>query len=291
MKRFRAAALLAAAAFACACASAPKRPADADAFLYPSTPTGQLDAAAAREIERAWRDVLAGAAGSAERRLVKLLRKQSGLLPAETALAYARLSAGRLEEAEAGFEAVLSRAPEYVPALAGAGSLALRRGDSERALEHYRRAAAVAPDDARLRKRVAELKLQVTEKRLAAARAAREAGRPDEASGQYRAALEAAPEVAEARLELAALLEEQADVSGAIAVLEADPGGERAVLLRLAELLVTQGEQERALGAYRTLLARDPQDVEAQRRAGELRQPWSFARCPRSTSASTAPRA
>jgi tetratricopeptide (TPR) repeat protein len=280
MNRPCAALLAAAALLASACASAPRRPVDAEAYLFPSARPGQLDPAAAREIERAWRDVMAGDAGPAERRLLKLLRREPGLAQAETALAYARLQAGRLEQATVGFEEVLGRAPEYVPALAGAGSAALRRGDSERALELYRRAVAVEPGDARLRRRLAELKLQVTERRVAAGRAAREAGRFEEAVAEYGVALDAAPEVAEVRLELAGLLEQQGDPSGAVAVLEGEPGGDRGVLMRLAELLQAQGEPERALGAYRALLARDPADAEAQRRADELRQLLEFQRMP-----------
>jgi tetratricopeptide (TPR) repeat protein len=270
----------AAALFGPGCASAPVRPPASEDYSFPSAHPGKLGAAAAREIERAWQDVLGGDAGAAERRLVKLLRREPGLVPAETALAYARFRAGRLEPAAVGFEAVLSRTPEYVPALAGAGSVALRRGESERALELYRRAVAVQPGDPRLRRRLAELKLQVTERRVAAARVARDAGRLEEAADEYRVALQAAPEVAEVRLELAGLLEEQGDPTAAVAVLEADPGAEREILLRLAELLLGLGERERALGVYRTLLARDPEDAEAQRRASEVRLVLEFEQMP-----------
>jgi tetratricopeptide (TPR) repeat protein len=280
MRRSWAAPLLGAALLFPGCASAPVRPPESEDYIFPSARLGPIGAPAARELDRAWQDVLAGKAEAAERRLDKLLKREPGLLPAETALAYARLRGAKLPSATAGFDAVLERAPEYVPALVGAGSAARRRGDPEAALGFYKRAVAVDTTDPRLRRRLAELKLQVTERRVTSARAARDAGGFAEAAADYRAALEAAPELAEVRLELAALLERQADVEGAAAVLEADPSGERSVLLRLAELRSGLGDHERALGAYRTLLARDPQDGEAQRRASETRLALEFAQMP-----------
>jgi Tfp pilus assembly protein PilF len=224
--------------------------------------------------------VLDGRTAAAEKRLAKVLARNPGLLPAETALAYSRLRAGKLAQAESAFDSLLQKAPEYVPAVVGAGSVALRKGDPEQALGFYRRAVAAEPADPRLRRRLAGLKLQVTERRVAAARAAREQGRPADAVAEFQAALDAAPEVAEVRVELAELLVAQADVAGAVAVLEADPGGDRAVLLRLGELLAGEREFERAIAAYRVLLARDPGDAEALARATELRQAREFEEMP-----------
>lgn len=280
MRTLRAALLLAAAAGLLACASARVRPSEGEDYLFPSWRPGEVRREAAREIERAWREVLAGNSAAAERRLLKLLRRDPRLLPADTALAYARGRGGELSSAAAGFDAVLERAPEYAPALAGAGSLARRGGDPEKALSYYRRALNADPHDAQMRRRVAELKLQVTERRVAAARTARGDGRLRDAAMEYRAALEAAPEVPEVRLELAGLLVEDGDVAGAIAALEADPLGDRTLLLRLGELLAGQGENGRALGAYRLLLTRDPTDREALRRAHDVRQALEFEQMP-----------
>lgn len=278
MTRALAAAVLGATA-ALACATVRTRPPDNEDYIFPAWPAGQPRTAAS-EVERAWQDVLDGRTASAEKRLATVLRRHAGLLPAETALAYSQLRGGRLEQAAAGFESVLARAPEYVPAVVGAGSVALRKGEPEEALRFYRRAQAAEPRDPRLRRRLAELKLQVTERRVGAARAAREQGRSEDAAAEFRAALDAAPEIAEVRLELAGLLLEQADVAGAVATLEADPGGDRAVLLRLGELLAGEREYERALGAYRVLLSRDASDAEALRRATELRQAREFEEMP-----------
>ncbi len=188
-------------------------------------------------------------------------------MAARTGLAFARLRAGRLEEAAAGFDAVLTDRPDDLPALVGAASVAVRRGDADAALGFYRRAQAAAPDDALVRKRLAALRLQVTERHLGLAQAAVERGDAETAVREYASALEAAPEVAGVRLTLADLLASRGDVPGALALLEADPSGDRQAALRRAGLLMEQQEFARAAEVYRGLMARDPADEEA--RAGE----------------------
>ena len=106
-----------------------------------------------------------------------------------------------------------------MPALVGAGVLAQKRQDHPAALDYFRRALAGRPGEASLLRRVAELKLQITERRVAEAHAALEAGDPGTAEARYREALEAAPEVAGVRLELAELLESGGDPSAAADVL------------------------------------------------------------------------
>ena len=248
----------------------PKLPATED-YVFPTAERGELKPPEAQQLEKAWKQVLAGDA-SAARSFQKLLEKQPGLVPAATGLAFARLRAGRAADAQRGFEAVLERRPQYFPALVGAGSSALRQGDAERALPYYRRAQAVAPTDPIVRRRLPELKLQVTEKRVAQARAAIEAGDSERAAEEYRQALLAAPEVGGLRLELANLLVSKGDAAGAAAVLEQDPVEDRQVLVRLGEILMGLQDYSRALEVYRRLLQRDPRDEEALRRSREARE-------------------
>jgi tetratricopeptide (TPR) repeat protein len=199
---------------------------------------------------------------------------------AETGLAYARMRADRLAEAAAGFDGVLSQRPDYVPALIGAATAARRRGDAEAALGFYRRAAAADPRDAGVRKRLAEVKVQVIERRVARARDLIQAGDTTAAIDQYRAALDAAPEVSGLRLELADLLAGQGQRAEAAAVLSADPGEDRAVLARRGDLLAEDGDHAGALEAYRRILARDPRDAQAQRRLAEIREELEMRQMP-----------
>jgi len=270
--RARALTFLLAAVVASSCAKpvAPRLPEGED-YVFPAAERGELKPAEAQQVERAWKQVLAGDPGGA-RSFQKLLEKRPDLVPAAAGLAFARLRAGRAPEAKRGFEAVLERRPEYFPALVGAGAAALRQGDAEQALPYYRRAQVVAPNEPVVRRRLPQLKLQVTEKRVAQARAALDAGDADRAAEEYRQALLAAPEVGGLRLELANLLVSRGDAAGAAAALEQDPVEDRQVLVRLGEILIGLQDYSRALEVYRRLLQRDPRDEEALRRSREVRE-------------------
>jgi tetratricopeptide (TPR) repeat protein len=261
-------------ALAAGCATAPVRPTttpETEEYAFPRWPPGEVRPREAREIERAWHQVLAGDAAGAEKRLRKVLAESSGLIPAEIALAYARLRAGAHADAVRGFASVLERKPDDVSALVGSGAALARAGKPEAALAAYARAAALDPANEAIRRRRADLRLQVTDSRVSAARAAVEAGAAERAVEQYQLVLQAAPELSGVRLELAAVLADRGDVEAAIAVLEADPAAERQVLLRLAELVFQRGEHERALEVYRRILETDPRDEEALAAARRVR--------------------
>jgi tetratricopeptide (TPR) repeat protein len=258
------------------CATAPvARPtasAETEEFVFPRWPPGEVRPREAREIERAWHDLLAGNAAAAEKRLRKVLVDTPGLLPAETALAYARLRAGAHADAIRAFAGVLERRPDDVPALVGHGIALARGGNAEAALAAYARAAALDPASEAIRRRRGELRLQVTDTRVAAARSAAQGGDFDRAVEQYQLVLQAAPELSGVRLELAGVLADRGEVDAAIALLEADPSADRQVLLRVAELATQRGEHERALEVYRRILEADPRDEEAVAAARRVRE-------------------
>ena len=266
------------AAGACAHPSAPRAP--EDDYLFPTPRPGELRPGEPEAMEKAWRMVLTGDASGAQRAFQRLLAGRPGLLPAETGLAYARLRAGQFVEAGNGFDAALARRPEYVPALMGAGSVAVRRGDLDRALELYRRAGASDPAETRARKRLAEVKLRLTEQRVAEAKKASDDGDTAAAIAAYRHALDAAPEVAGLRLALADLLLAEGGSGEAAEVLAADPMGDRQTRLRLAEVLSGQGEYRRALETLDLILAKEPRDPEARMRAHEAREALILSELP-----------
>jgi tetratricopeptide (TPR) repeat protein len=242
---------------------------EAQDYVYSAPAAGELSASDTASLQAAWREVLSGDTSSAAKRYEKLLRRNPGSLAVRTGLGYARLRAGESGRAQEAFLAVLAKRPEDLPALVGMGSVATRTGDTEGAVALYKRAAAVAPEDPVVRKRLAALKLQVAERRMAEAQAALERKDPDAAATAYRRALDVAPEVAGVRLALADLLAGRGDRKAAIEVLEADLSGERQVLLRLGRLLEDEKEFARALDVYTRILAHGPGDEEA--RAGQRR--------------------
>lgn len=257
---------LAAAALAWACARpGPPRVPEGGDYLFPTPQAGEARAEEARRLESAWRELLAGHTAAAERDYQRLLQRNHNLVAAEIGIAYVRLREGRLQDASAAFASVLSRRPDDVSALIGAASTAVRLGDPEAALGFYRRVQTLRPE-AVPRGRLADMKLQTAERRVAAGRAALAEGDKDRALGEYQAALAAAPEVAGLRLEVASLQAARGELAEAAAVLAADPAEDRQVTLRLGEVLVELGEYSRAMETYRRLLARDPKDDEAQRR-------------------------
>lgn len=264
---------------ACAHRVAPRVPEGED-YVRPAPAAGEVPADEARKLDEAWRKVLTGDTGKAARDYERLLARHPDLVPAQTGLAYAQLRAGRPAEAARHFTAALERRPGYVPALVGASGAALRMGDPGGALDYVRRAFNVEPSDPVVRKRLGALKLQVAERHISAAQAARAADDPRAAAEAYGAALEAAPELATVRLDLAELLVERGDVSGAVTVLEADPTGDRPVSLRLGTLLLRDGRAEDARAVYRRLLARDPADAEAARGLRAVQEALAYAAQP-----------
>jgi tetratricopeptide (TPR) repeat protein len=283
-----------AALVACAKPVAPRLPEGLD-FVYSTPAPGELAAPDVSVLQTAWREVLAGDTKSAIKRYEKLLRRYPGSVATRTGLAYARLRAGEGGPAQAAFLAVLEKRPEHVPALVGMGSVAIRNGDMDGAVALYKRAAAVAPDDSVVRKRLASLKLQLTDRRMSEAHVALERKDTEAAATAYGRAIEVAPELTGVRLALADLLAGRGERPAAIELLEADLSGERQVLLQLGRLLEEEKEYQRALDVYTRVLAHGPGDEDAragQRRAREgveaLALPFEYQSIPEATRVSRA---
>jgi tetratricopeptide (TPR) repeat protein len=255
-----------------ACATAVRAPlVEGEDYSFPTPLPGELRPGEGGLVEEAWREVLLGRTEEAETRLRQILLRHPGSVSAQTGLAYAALRAGRLADARRGFENVLGEHPDYLPALLGAGSVAVRTGDPESALSLYRRAQAMDPQNPTARRRLAEVKLQVTERRVASARSALASGDLDAAIDAYRAALEAAPEVGGLRVELADLLASRGDSAGAAQVLREDLSQDHQVEVRLAALLMDMKDYAGALDVFRRILARDPRDLDAQKGSVDAR--------------------
>jgi tetratricopeptide (TPR) repeat protein len=251
-----------------------------EGYVFPGARPDEVRPDDLRRIEESWRALKAGDLKAAEKGYREVLAARPGLPAAETGLGYVALQAGRVPEAERRFAAALASRADYAPALVGSGFAALRRDDPEAALVAFRRALAVDPREPGIKRRIAELRLQVTERRVASAHQALERGETAAAIETYSQALEEAPEVAGLRLELADLLAREGMTGEAVAVLETDPTGDRQVLLRLGDLLVQLQEHARALMAYRRILERDPRDEEAHRKSWEARQQLELLQMP-----------
>ncbi len=283
----------------CGCATRPplvRAPSAAmEDFVFPGWRPDEVSPKQAEALQKAWVLLQTGDVAKAEASYRRLLARAPSLVAAEAGLAYARLRAGQPGDAVRLFEASLSRRPDYVPALVGLGTAALRAGHPEQALAPLRQAAALDRNNEIAQRRFAEVRLQVADKRVNAAREAAAGARLEEAREAYRQTLKIAPELSGVRLELADLVSRDGALEEAAVILEEDPSRDRQVLLRLGEIREKQEQAEAALDVYRKLLALDPADREALLGAGrvrallELRQmPEEYRRIPELPSISRA---
>ncbi|MCM2256416.1 MAG: tetratricopeptide repeat protein [Vicinamibacteria bacterium] len=250
-----------------------------DLYVRPAVRPGELSPAERRALDKAWPQILAGDAAAAEKRLVDAMRGRP-VAHLDSALGWARLRLGRPEAAAADFEAAIGRRPQDVSALAGASAAAARLGRDEEAVVFLRTAAALAPEEARLARRLAGLKLAVSERLLTLATQAQAEGRSEDALGLFVRCLAAVPELASARLAAAEILLARGARAEAIELLDGEPNRERTATSRLAELLLEDRQPARALDLLRALQAREPSDEGLRAAVGHARQEVENARMP-----------
>ena len=178
----------------------------------------------------------------------------------------------------------LARPAEYVPALMGAGGRrapAQQRGGGARA--SIQRGPGGAPADAGLRRRVAEVKLQLTERRVAEARTRRwRRGHRRGRCEPYRQALRGgARGGGPAPRSWPTCWRRRGTAARPPTCSRPTPRATARCSLRLGELLIGAGASTSGPSrACRRILARDPRDAEALRRAREVPRPIEFSQMP-----------
>lgn len=207
--------------------------------------------------------------------------------------AYAQHQAGRLDEARAGYEAVLAAEPDNFDAEHMLGVLALQRASPQEAVGRLQRAVAIAPGNAgahnslgesyrrlgRLEEAHASLRqalrldAQLVEPQFNLAGVLRQLGRTGEAIEAYRRALQLSPNLAEAHAGLGAALRDAGEVDEALA------SGQRALALNpqsaafhlnVGNLLREKGFLGEATAAYRAALELEPRLAEAHNNLGNI---------------------
>ncbi len=209
------------------------------------------------------------------------------------AQAYAHHGAGRLDEAQAGYRAVLERDPRNFDAEHLLGVVALQRARPEEALPHFERAVGINPQSAHAHNSLGETyrRLGRGEQALASLQRAlaldarmveahfnlggllRGLGRNGEAIECFRRALEVNAEFAQAHASLAVALSEAGDPDAALAsaqrALALNPDS-AAYHVNVGNLLRAKGFLDEAAAAYRAALARDARLVEAHNNLGNI---------------------
>ena len=259
----------------CAPAVAPPpavTPQGEDRFLIdPRTGSAALDAQTNAKFEAAWRYALAGNESEARRRLDEIRRKSPNLPELTLAEAALDIHANRFDAARAKLEKLDSPAARVYEA-----EIALREGDTRRALDLYRALAAVTPT---ANERIAQLETTLFEQLFAQAQSAPDA----QAIALLREALAFRPAAVEPRIQLARKLLLQRSYDEARR--ELDPllnSGEvdRAeVQEMLAEIDVGRGRYQEAIVRYDRLARRTREPRYAQR-LDQIKEEWSMANMP-----------
>jgi tetratricopeptide (TPR) repeat protein len=170
-----------------------------------------------------------------------------------TLLAATAIERKRWDEAEAHLKIALkANSPSYAAAHSHYGVLLSQRGNREEALNHFREAVRVAPDNTAIRENFAK--------------AATAAGKWDDAAQQWRAVLRLDPRSAQAAGTLAEILLKQgrfdeAEIYGRQAI-EIDPQN-LDYLHNLAAVLLCAGKTRDAMAEWRKILRLQPDNVAA----------------------------
>jgi tetratricopeptide (TPR) repeat protein len=223
-------------------------------FVYPAVPAAfERQANATRRHDDAWRFLQAGDLRQADRSFSAALQAQPDFYPALAGAGYVALAQRDYREALGHFDAALKRAPAYAPALAGRGEALLGLGRDADAVVALEAAVAADPSLAQVQRRVEALRFRGVEQRIAQAQAAARAGRLDDARAAYAQAIAASPDSAFLYREAAEVERRLGRDDEALAhareAVAHDPSDGASELL-LGELLEARGDWQGALVAY-----------------------------------------
>jgi tetratricopeptide (TPR) repeat protein len=250
-------------------------------FVFPQAGAGTPAALAAR-LENGWRYLQVDDLRNAEREFAMALKTRPGFYPAEAALGYLALARASPRDAVTRFDRVLQAEAGYVPALVGRGQALLALDRPSDALASFELALARDPTLVGLRGRVDVLKFRALQERIATARAAAEAGRPDEARDAYEQAIAASPESPFLYRDLAGVEQKAGRVASALAhyrkAVELD-GSDVRSLSAIGAILEAQGDLAGALDAYERARAVDASEVSASA-IERLRDALALAKLP-----------
>jgi tetratricopeptide (TPR) repeat protein len=251
-------------------------------FVFPVPPADLAASGLLEQHRAAWQVLQSGDAKSAERDFTAILKQTPDFYPAEAGLGYVALSRKDGAGALAMFDKALARNGAYAPALAGKGEALLSLGRTDAAAEAFQAALTADPGLTALRERVDVLKFRGVQQNIENARRAADAGKLDEARRGYLAAIAASPESAFLYRELAAIEHKSGDNAPALVharqAVNLDPTDARALGL-IAEILEAGAQWAQAAEAYAAANAAEPSDATAAK-ADEMREKGAFESMP-----------
>lgn len=248
-------------------------------------PPDELSAGRQQDFAEAWRQVQGGNLQDAASELEDLSRRYGRSVEIATARGFLELRLGGSPAAAADryFQTALRERPGYGPALSGYLLTALSMGDDELAYDRLDMLRTHYPQHPLVERYETTLQVNVAETRLRRARELSGAGRYEDASAAYVAALEVAPEVGAlyleaAEAELAAGLTDRA-VRHARQATELEPDNAAAYRV-LGEAHYAAGELEDAYEAYLVAAELNPRSVEIRARLSVVEREYEDEHLP-----------
>jgi len=185
------------------------------------------------------------------------LQKNPGCWMAHYNLGIVLSERGETDQAIDHYRRAVGLRPDYAEAHYNLGRLLAEKGQLDDAIAHYERAAAVNPADAEAQNNLGVALFGI--------------GRADDAIAHYQKALEIRPDYAEASCNLASALLAKGDFDGAIAryraCLAAIPDHEEA-RYNLASALLRKGRADEAIIQYQKVLQMHPESADAHANLG-----------------------
>jgi tetratricopeptide (TPR) repeat protein len=235
-----------------------------------------------QEHDAAWRWFQAGDLARAEAEFQDILKRSPQFYPSDTALAYLDLARKNFEPAAVRFQRVLQTNAGYVSALVGSGEALLALGREPEALVAFESAVKADPQLQTIARRVEVLRARAQQENVAAARRAAQANRLDEAAKLYEQVIAASPDSAFLVRDLAEIEAKQGKTDQALArfrrVVEMDPT-DVASRIRIGEMLDASGDLAAALAMYTEANALEP-SVELRRRIAAIDARLAYLKLP-----------
>jgi len=155
--------------------------------------------------ELAWQRLQAGDLRNANREFNESLKRSATFYPAETGLGFVALAGRDFKQASSRFSAALAKNDRYLPAWLGLADAHVGLGNDVQAIAALERALEIDPKREALRDRLELLRFKEVQSLIGAGQRARQANRYDEAQRLLDRALTLSPTSAIIRRELSAL--------------------------------------------------------------------------------------
>ena len=252
-------------------ACGPKRPAAPPVAAAPAFPAFEkpaliepmpgLAAAVQTRYDEGWALLQAGRPGEAAAAFAQVVRSTPAFYPGHAARGDALLASREFDHAVESFDAALKVRPGYLPALAGKADALIAAGKGVAAIVALEALVAADPADTAAKTRLETLRLQVIEKLVADARAARQRNDLEQARALWTRALEASPDSADFLRELAQVERQMGQLDDALtharAVLLLDEH-DAAPLALVGDIEASRNNLRPALEAFQRAVSRDP---------------------------------